>query len=139
MDAQIYTDGASRGNPGPCAYAYLIVRGGDVVARRSGYIGTCTNNEAEYVAVREALEEALRLGLRRVRIHSDSRLVINQLSGRWRARNPRMRALAAGIRALAAKFDEVEFVNVPREDPLIGAVDAMCNETLDALRGAGAR
>ncbi|MGC8556052.1 MAG: ribonuclease HI family protein [Conexivisphaera sp.] len=139
MDAQIYTDGASRGNPGPCAYAFLIVRGDEVVARRSEYLGRCTNNEAEYTAVARAMEEALRLGIRRIRVHSDSRLVINQLSGRWRARNPRMRALAAGIRALAAKFDEVEFVNVPREDPLIGAVDAMCNETLDALRGAGAR
>ncbi|BBE42320.1 Phosphoglycerate mutase [Conexivisphaera calida] len=134
-EALVYTDGASRGNPGPCAYAFLIIRGDEVVARRSEYLGRCTNNEAEYTAVARAMEEALRLGIRRIRVHSDSRLVISQLTGRWRVKDPRMRALSSRIKELASKFEVVEFVNVPREDPLIRAADHMCNRTLDEVAG----
>jgi ribonuclease HI len=132
VEASIYTDGASRGNPGPCAYGFLIISGGRVLARRSERLGRCTNNEAEYVAVIRAMEEALRLGIRRIRLHSDSRLVISQLSGSWRARDPRMRGLLSRARELSSRFEGVELVNVPREDPFIRIVDGMCNEALDS-------
>ncbi len=136
-EALIYTDGASRGNPGPCAYAFLIVVGGEVVAGRGEYLGVCTNNEAEYAAVERAMEEALRLGIRRIRVHSDSRLVVNQLNGVWRARDRRMRALSSRVKDLASKFERVEFVNVPREDPFVAAADRMCNRALDEVGRSG--
>ena len=134
-EALVYTDGASRGNPGLCAYAFLIIRGDEVVARRSEYLGRCTNNEAEYIAVAKAMEEALRLGFKRIRVHSDSRLVISQLTGRWRVKDPRMLALSSRIKELTSKFEAVEFVNVPRENPFIRVADHMCNRTLDEVAG----
>jgi len=135
VEASIYTDGASRGNPGDCAYGFIVVSGDRVLARRSEYLGRCTNNEAEYTAVIRALEEALRLGITSVRVYSDSRLVMSQLSGKWRARDPRMRRLLSRARELSSKFERVEFINVPREEALIRIVDGMCNDALDDAEG----
>ncbi len=131
--AEAYTDGASRGNPGPCAYAFIILVEGEVASARSGYLGRCTNNEAEYSAVINALEEALSLGIRRIRVFSDSALVVNQLTGRWRIKDRRMALLASRVREMASRFERVEFLKVPRENPHVAAADAMCNRVLDEV------
>ena len=84
----IATDGASRGNPGPAAIGATIKDGqGTLIARISRHIGIATNNQAEYQAVIAALNEALRLGARKVDISMDSELVVRQLSGRYRVKN----------------------------------------------------
>jgi len=92
--AVLYTDGASRGNPGPAAIGAVIKDGqGRVLARISKRIGRTTNNQAEYRAVIAALEEAVRLGAAGVEIKSDSELVVRQINGRYRVKNPGLKPL----------------------------------------------
>ncbi|MFQ1020683.1 ribonuclease HI family protein [Tardisphaera saccharovorans] len=126
-----YTDGASRGNPGPGAAAYLLVKDGKVIEKRGFYLGYCTNNEAEYTAVLRALEAARRLGESEVVVVSDSRLVISQLNGLWAIRNPRMAKLNEQVKSLVSSFSSVTFENVRRDDPFVTAADSICNEVLD--------
>ncbi len=126
-----YTDGASRGNPGPGAAAYVLVRDGKVIEKQGFYLGHCTNNEAEYTAVLRALEAALRLGEREVVVVSDSKLVISQLNGIWAIRNPRLAKLNEQIRSLASSFASVRFENVRRSDPFVSVADSVCNAVLD--------
>ena len=84
----IHTDGAARGNPGPAAYAYVIERNGEPLIEEAERLGETTNNQAEYMALVEALEHALALGSHyRVIVHSDSELMVKQLNGEYRVKN----------------------------------------------------
>jgi len=132
--AMLYTDGASRGNPGDAAWAYVIVRDGSVVAGRSGYIGTATNNVAEYHAVINGLEAAREFTSGRLEVRSDSELVVRQLTGRYRITKEHLADLAEEVRRRMRHFAEVRFESVPREHPCIKVADRLCNETLDAER-----
>src|SRR5947209_5089703 len=81
----IHTDGASRGNPGDAAFAYVIARDGAPALEEAGLLGQATNNQAEYTALVRALEHALDLGPRnRLIIHSDSELLVKQMNGAYR-------------------------------------------------------
>ncbi len=122
-NVMILFDGGSRGNPGP-AYGSFLIRGEKVDTRRPMRLafGRGTNNEAEYLALIGALEE-LRERLRtagipaekvRLEIRGDSKLVINQMSGRWRARNSRMRALRDRALKLLDGMGSVRFVQHDR-------------------------
>jgi ribonuclease HI len=90
----IHTDGASRGNPGKAAYAYVIQpEHGDLI-EEAGCLGTMTNNQAEYTALVRALEHALELGAHhRLAIHSDSELLVKQMNGEYRVKNEDLRDL----------------------------------------------
>ncbi|MDK2915650.1 MAG: ribonuclease [Euryarchaeota archaeon] len=134
----LYTDGASRGNPGNAAWAYVIVRGGSVVAGRSAYIGTATNNVAEYHAVINGLDAAREFTSGRLTVRSDSELVVRQLTGRYRITKEHLAGLAEEVRRRMRHFTEVRFESVPREHPCIQVADRLCNETLDA-EGRGRR
>jgi ribonuclease HI len=134
----LYTDGASRGNPGNAAWAYVIVRGGSVVAGRSAYIGTATNNVAEYHAVINGLDAARGFTSGRLTVRSDSELVVRQLTGRYRITKEHLAGLAEEVRRRMRHFTEVRFESVPREHPCIQVADRLCNETLDA-EGRGRR
>ncbi|WP_292518922.1 ribonuclease HI family protein [Methanoculleus sp.] len=131
---RLYTDGASRGNPGDAAWAYVIVRDGSVVAGRSEYIGKATNNVAEYHAVINGLTAAREFTQGRLIVRSDSELVVRQLTGRYRITKEHLAALAGEVRRLAGAFTDVRFESVPREHPCIQVADRLCNETLDAER-----
>ncbi len=130
----LYTDGASRGNPGDAAWAYVIVQDGSVAASRSGFIGTATNNVAEYHAVINGLEAAREFTRGGLIVRSDSELVVRQLTGRYRITREHLADLAGEVRRLVRHFREVRFENVPREHPCIRIADRLCNETLDAER-----
>jgi len=80
----LYTDGASRGNPGDAAWAYVIVREGEIIASSAGYIGIATNNVAEYNAVINGLRAARAHTKEGLLVRSDSELVVRQLTGRYR-------------------------------------------------------
>lgn len=124
-----YSDGASRGNPGPAAIGAVIYDPEGREAYRLGRgIGTATNNEAEYRAAIAALEAALALGARRIDLRMDSELVVRQMSGRYRVRNPRLARLYARILALRQRFDEVVVRHIPRTEN--GLADALANEAL---------
>ena len=111
----INADGASRGNPGPAAIGATISDGqGKLIARISRYIGTATNNQAEYLAVIAALNEAIRLGARKVDISLDSELVVRQLSGRYRVKNARLKLLYQEVKQLRQQLEVFTITHVSR-------------------------
>jgi ribonuclease HI len=112
----VHTDGAARGNPGPAgAGAVVTTREGEVLAEIAEALGDATNNVAEYTAAILGLERAAELGATQVELRTDSQLLVHQLSGRYRVRAPHLQPLHARVKELAARFDRVRFVHVPRE------------------------
>ncbi len=125
-----YGDGASRGNPGPASLGVVLYdEAGRELHRSSRALGRATNNQAEYQAAIAALEAALGLGASEVDLHMDSELVVRQLSGRYRVRNPRLIPLHKRILALRSRFERVTVRHVPREENRVA--DALANEALD--------
>ena len=109
-------DGASRGNPGPAgAGAYITGPDGAVLAEVAEGLGETTNNVAEYTAVIRGLERALELGATDVLLRSDSQLLINQLTGRYRVKTPHLQPLHRRVRELGARFETIEYEHVRRE------------------------
>jgi ribonuclease HI len=135
----IHTDGASRGNPGKAAYAYVIeLPDGDPI-EEADCLGTMTNNQAEYTALVRALEHALELGARhRIMVQSDSELLVKQMRGEYQVKNEDLRELFQQAQALRQKFDgTVTFQHVRRQAN--SRADALCNEVLDGKRLPGVR
>ncbi|MEZ0233542.1 MAG: ribonuclease HI family protein [Actinomycetota bacterium] len=123
-------DGASRGNPGPAgAGAQITDPDGVVLAEVAEGLGTATNNVAEYTAVIRGLERALELGAASVLLRSDSQLLINQLTGRYRVKSPHLQPLHRRVRQLAAGFDSIEFEHVRRERNT--EADRLANQGVD--------
>jgi ribonuclease HI len=135
----IHTDGASRGNPGDAAFAYVIARDGQPPIEEADCLGQMTNNQAEYTALVRALEHALELGPHhRVILHSDSELMVKQMNGEYRVKNGELRELYEEARALCARFDgPVTIRHVRRERNK--RADELCNEALDGKRRATPR
>lgn len=112
----ISTDGGSRGNPGPSASAFVILNDKEEVIYEGGkYIGITTNNQAEYQAVKLALEKALELGARSTDFKMDSLLIVNQMSGFYQIKNRDLWPIYANIKELMNKFSKVTFSHVGRE------------------------
>lgn len=123
-------DGASRGNPGPSAYA-VIVRGADgkQIAGISKCIGRRTNNIAEYYALMAALDYAAAHGIRAIRVRSDSELLVRQMQGRYRVKNVELKPLHERARKLARGLDYFAIEHVPREQN--SDADLLANAALD--------
>jgi len=128
----IYADGGSRGNPGPAGYGAVVFDADDgtVLAERAAALGVTTNNFAEYSGLLAGLQAARELGATRVTARLDSKLVVEQMSGRWKVKHPALRPLNAEASALAGAFDQVEFEWVPREQN--SHADRLANEAMDA-------
>jgi len=134
-EAIIYTDGGSRGNPGPSASGFVIMDGGQQILAQGGeYLGITTNNQAEYHGVLMGLEKAGELGLKRVDFRLDSMLVVNQMNGIYAIKNRELWPINERIRDLVKNFERVTFRHVPRE--LNQLADSQVNKTLDAHRQA---
>ncbi|PGH42105.1 bifunctional RNase H/acid phosphatase [Micromonospora sp. WMMA1996] len=133
----IEADGGSRGNPGPAGYGAVVrdPETGEVLAERSASIGTATNNVAEYRGLIAGLEAAAELGAVEVEARMDSKLVVEQMCGRWQIKHPGLRPLAAQAAGLVGRFAAVRFVWVPRERNR--HADALANAAMDAA-AAGA-
>jgi ribonuclease HI len=130
LKAILYADGASRGNPGPAgAGAVLIGENGKVIAELTKYLGTTTNNVAEYNGFIIGLEEAKRLGIDDLEVRMDSKLVVEQMRGRWKIKHPNMKPLALKAGALFASFPNRAISHVPREEN--GIADALSNRAID--------
>jgi probable phosphoglycerate mutase len=109
-------DGAARGNPGPAGFGVHITDGdGTTLAEIAEGIGVATNNVAEYRAAIAGLARARELGATRILLRSDSKLLIEQLAGRFRVRNAGLKPLHAEATALMVGFDRVDLEHVPRE------------------------
>jgi len=128
----IYSDGGARGNPGPAAIAFLaLTEPSEVVKADSSFIGTCTNNQAEYNALNAALQFAIASKAEEVVCHLDSELVVKQLNGEYSVKNPKLQKLWQKAQELRGCFKTVSFVNVPRSNPYISRADALVNKALD--------
>jgi ribonuclease HI len=126
----VWCDGAARGNPGPAgAGAQLTTPDGSVVAEIAEGIGETTNNVAEYTAAIRGLERAAELGALEVTLRSDSQLLVNQLTGRYRVRTAHLVPLYERARALARRFRRIRFEHVPRERN--SEADRLANEGVD--------
>ena len=126
----LYVDGASRGNPGPAAIAWVLVSGeGGIVAEHGERIGRATNNQAEYRALIEGLRAARDYGYAVVHVRGDSELVVKQVRGEWDANDPTLREHRVTVRELLTSFDDWDLTHVPRE--LNERADNLANEALD--------
>jgi len=128
----LYTDGASRGNPGPAAIGAVLYRDdGSLreVGRVSEAIGIETNNVAEYRAVIAGLELALAHDPAALVLRADSELLVRQLAGRYRVKAPHLRPLYERVRSLLAAIPSVRVEHVPRERNTVA--DGLANEALD--------
>ena len=135
----IHTDGASRGNPGSAAFAYVISRDGEPIIEEADCLGQMTNNQAEYTALVRALEHALELGAHhRVIVHSDSELMVKQMNGEYRVKNEELRDLYEQAYALRKRFDGPVTIRHVRRAQNKRA-DQLCNEALDGKRCATPR
>ncbi|MBT0159565.1 ribonuclease HI family protein [Candidatus Bathyarchaeota archaeon A05DMB-2] len=127
----IFSDGGARGNPGPAAAAFMILSENRVIKTYAFYIGSRTNNQAEYEALIAALEFAVAVGAEEVVCHLDSELVTRQLTGEYKVKNAELRQLWRKVQELKTRFSKISFVNVPRGNLQIQTVDALVNEVLD--------
>lgn len=132
MRVVIEADGGSRGNPGPAGFGCVVFSADHttVLAEHRQFIGETTNNVAEYRGLIAGLEQARRLGANEVAVSMDSKLVVEQMSGRWKVKNPGMAELNQQARALASTFEAVTFSWIPRERN--AHADRLANEAMDA-------
>lgn len=130
----VHTDGAARGNPGPAAIGVVVQdESGRVIYEASRCLGVNTNNEAEYMALIAALEYLKESGIREADFRLDSELVVRQLEGRYRVREPRLQQLFARATMLLNAVPKHSFRHVKRKEN--ARADELANEALDAQEG----
>jgi ribonuclease HI len=126
----IYTDGASRGNPGPAAIGVILKdESGATVAQISQCLGVTTNNQAEYAAIIAGLEKAIELGIKNVQVKSDSELVVKQINGQYKIKHVALRPLYLKVVALTGQLESFGIAYIPREKNRLA--DALANKALD--------
>src|SRR6201997_5959446 len=135
MKVIVEADGGSRGNPGPAGFGSVVWSEdhSTLLAEIKEAIGTATNNVAEYRGLVAGLTEAARLGATEVEARLDSKLVVEQMSGRWKVKHPDIAGLHSEARNLVAGFERVSFIWVPREQN--SHADRLANEAMDAAAG----
>jgi acyl dehydratase/ribonuclease HI len=127
-------DGAARGNPGPASYGVVLRRpDGKPLESLGKYIGRHTNNVAEYYALIAALDYAAANGIKRLRVYSDSQLIVNQIKGLYKVKHPDLRPLHERAKKQAATLEAFTIQYVPREQN--GDADALANAALDNTGG----
>ncbi|MCW2613066.1 MAG: Phosphoglycerate mutase [Frankiales bacterium] len=128
----VEADGGSRGNPGPAGYGAVVrdAASGEVLAERAAGIGRATNNVAEYGGLLAGLTAALEHDPSEVEVRMDSKLVVEQMSGRWQVKHPSMKPLYAEATALVRRLPAVRFSWIPRAAN--GHADRLANEAMDA-------
>jgi ribonuclease HI len=130
VKARLFTDGGSRGNPGPAAYAYVLeAEDGTVLDARGEAIGVATNNVAEYAALVAGLERAIEAGVGELEVVSDSELLVKQMRGEYRVKNKGLQTLFLEASRLARGLDRVMYTAVRREHNELA--DSLVNEALD--------
>jgi ribonuclease HI len=140
-EIEIYTDGASRLNPGPSASGYMVYQDRKVIREHSSYNGVATNNYAEYRAIimalewcRDSLKGAAPAG---IRIYSDSKLIINQINGKYKINSFTLLKMNDEVKSLIRYFGKLEFVHTNRENTGIVLVDKQLNALLDRMEKMG--
>jgi probable phosphoglycerate mutase len=131
MKAKLFTDGGSRGNPGPAAYGFVLeAEDGTVLDARGEGIGIATNNVAEYSALVAGLERAVEAGVDELEVVSDSELLVKQMRGEYKVKNQALRELVDEAEALERRLGKVTYTAVRREHNELA--DRLVNEALDS-------
>jgi probable phosphoglycerate mutase len=135
VKVEIEADGGSRGNPGPAGYGAVVrdARTGEVLAERGEGIGVATNNVAEYSGLLAGLRAAAEVGATEVHVRMDSKLVVEQMAGRWKVKHPVLQPLALEAQRLARGFGRIGYEWIPRERNKYA--DRLANEAMDAQAG----
>ncbi len=128
---QIFSDGGSRGNPGPAACAIVVTKDGKVIYEKSEFLGVQTNNYAEYRGLIAAISKAIELDADDVEFIMDSQLVIRQMTGQYKVKSPNVKNLHDDAVNLSLMIPKVRFRNVRRSELLIPRADALVNMELD--------
>lgn len=126
---RLFTDGGARGNPGPAAIGAVLFKGKERIFEISKYIGETTNNQAEYRALIAGLEKALELQIYELNCFLDSSLVVHQLNGYWKVREPSLGKVFVRAWNLKQKFQKISFFYVQRERNK--QADKLVNRALD--------
>jgi ribonuclease HI len=127
----VFTDGASRSNPGLASCAYII-QNDDVILHEYGkFLGIQTNNYAEYTAVLLALEKCQKEHYENLTLYSDSLLVVNQCNHLWKVKSQDLFPIYKNIMDILRSFHSVNFVHIPREKNI--HADRLCNEIIDQV------
>ncbi len=130
MEALLFADGGSRGNPGPAASAAVLLDpDGELVEEVGAYLGIATNNVAEWTALLLGLEAAAKRGIQRLSVRLDSELVVKQLRGEYRVKHAGLQPLYHRARQLLRAFSEVDIRHVPRKQNALA--DRLVNRLLD--------
>ncbi len=129
---EVYTDGASRGNPGESAISCVFVQDGHIICVTGTYIGYSTNNLAEYSAILKALREAERYQFTEISIISDNELAIKQINGKYKVKVGHLVSIHNEVIEISKTFKSVSFKNVSRENKFIRVADRLCNAILDS-------
>lgn len=132
-DIIVYTDGGSRNNPGEAGIGVVAYEGEEVLFELSEYLGIQTNNYAEYMGVIRALEEILARNLAQgsIEVCMDSKLVVEQVQGNWKVKEPTLKPLVARAQELVEQCGEVSFTHIPREENR--EADALANQAMDTV------
>jgi len=125
----IYSDGASRNNPGESGAGIFIMQNGAHLEGIARYLGMTTNNIAEYSAAIIGLERAVQLGASSVKLFADSELMVKQLNGLYKVKNEGLKPLHAKARGLINRIGNVEVRYIPREQNK--EADALANRAID--------
>lgn len=134
MKATAWVDGGNRGSPGPYACAAVLAIDDGPTIEKASYLGDYgTNNKAEYEGVLLALRVAKESGVTHLRIRCDSKLIVEQVLGAWKTKEPTLWALKERARELAAGFERIDIKHVPREENV--AADALVTRLLDERVG----
>ena len=131
MSLIIYSDGGSRGNPGPSAYAVIVTKDDEIIYEHAEFLGVNTNNYAEYRGLIAGISKALNLKENDVEFVMDSELVIKQMRGEYKVKSPNIRELHEDAKAMSSLIPHVRFTHVRRENPMVSRADALLNAEMD--------
>ncbi len=129
MELTIYSDGASRNNPGEAGAGVYIVPSGEEPIRIARYLGRTTNNIAEYTAALIGLEYAVKRGATRIKLLADSELLVKQLNGQYKVKNEGLKPLHQKVKELLARISCIEIQYIPRA--MNKEADALANKAID--------
>jgi ribonuclease HI len=135
MQATLFADGGSRGNPGPAASAAVLIGpNGELLEEIAAHLGVATNNIAEWTALLLGLEAARKRGIRRLDVRLDSELVVKQLRGEYRVKHAGLQPLYRRALNLLTAFERIDIAHVPRNQNVLA--DRLVNRVLDQEAGA---
>lgn len=135
VKVRVEADGGSRGNPGPAGYGAVVwdAERAAVLAEAKSAIGSATNNVAEYRGLIAGLEAAAGLGATEADVYMDSKLVVEQMAGRWRVKHPDLVPLHRRAAEIAQRFTRVDYTWIPRAQN--SDADRLANQAMDAAAG----